>query len=153
MEGFPFCLSYSVLCNLEKSPLSDSIFSTAKWGYSSSPNYWVWLLGGPKGTTGVLYTNVVSAGVENLQHRSRPCLLLLGDDLDVQELSAVPGISTETPWRGSACSKESLPDCGFISTPRWWGGMLGVKNGFKYPSCDTAGLFLCSARESSPVWW
>lgn len=108
MEGFPFCLSYSVLCNLEKSPLSDSIFSTAKWGYSSSPNYWMWLLGGPKGTPGVLYTDGVPAGVESLQHRSHPCLLLLGDDMDVRQLSAVPGISTETLWRGSACSKESL---------------------------------------------
>ena len=42
--------------------------------------------------------------------------------------------------------------CGLISALRWWWGALGVKKGFKYPSCDTAGLFLCSAWESSPVW-
>ena len=61
----------------------------------------MWLLGGPKGTPGVLYTDGVPAGVESLQHQSHPCLLLLGDDMDVRQLSAVPGISTETLWRGS----------------------------------------------------
>lgn len=67
----------------------------------------MWLLGRAQGNPGVLYT-MVSRRVESLQHRSHPCLLLSGDDMDVRELSAVPGILNRDPVRGSACSKESL---------------------------------------------
>ena len=128
-------------------------FSTAKWGYSSSPNYWMWLWGGPKGSPGVWYTNGVSAGVESLQHLSHPCLLLFGDDVDVHELSAVSGISTETPRRGSACPKESLPDCGFISTPRWWWMNPWCQEELQVPllwHCWAISLF-CSGKQPSVI--
>lgn len=63
--------------------------------------YW-----GPKGTPGVLYTMVFPQG-GSLQHPISPCLLLLGDDMDVRELSAVPGISTETLER--QCLLKGIP--------------------------------------------
>ena len=60
--GLPSWLFYSVLCDLEKSPLSALIFSTVKGGYNSSPNYCICLQGGPKGTLGALHTNGVPPG-------------------------------------------------------------------------------------------
>lgn len=97
--------------------MSALIFSPVKGGYSSSPSYCICLLGGPKGTLGALRTN----GVPPRDLRSSSTCLLpvcffLGMMCVYRKCLQCSGdISTEVPWRGSTCSKEYTPDCGFIS--------------------------------------